>query len=493
MSVVKGLPSELKMDMVSLPDSVSSYAVKVVPQNLTSIASSSLAISSTNFTASGVVTQISMPSQQINFDIPAGQNKNTWIDTAKSTISFRVAYNRVENSTTALSDTMKANLIHNAFNYFNRIFAVSATGNIIDDVPLINLAHTNYLQNNYNAADVDSLALAYGFNADSGTSTSANAINANTGHSIAGWSTTASTSSNVDFYYSYELPLPSSVIGAFAKQMFPIGQVSKLTLSLVTDAIAPVCIQCTGSTTGSTTLKITLTDIALNLSYVDLGEAGSALVGGMGAPRICAGITHRVSSTTLASGTSGQVSSLMGLRGSSVRSVTTRVVENVVSSSGNANDKFDSKLPLAYGINYFLQGNQRVPPFPLDCVRTPASVFMRALHASNAFNERQYKNAGTPQTFCVYTATSGSFPSDRDRYLSSSTTGYNFLANFEFAMNLQKVSKSKILDGMNFNTSNQYLEMNLGLSSTNSLTLYHIAELDVIYVITPDGDIQTRI
>jgi hypothetical protein len=62
-----------------------------------------------------------------------------------------------------------------------------------------------------------------------------------------------------------------------------------------------------------------------------------------------------------------------------------------------------------------------------------------------------------------------------------------------FSMPLQKVSKSKILDGLSFNQSNQFCELNLYSGPTYNQTLYFIAELDVLYIITPDGDVQTRI
>lgn len=490
MSVVKGLPSELKMDMVSLPDSVSSYSVKVAPQNLTSVSSNTFTINSTNVSAAKV-QQLTFPSTQINFDIPAGMSKNTWLDTAKSTISFRVNYRRVEGST-ALGDIMTARLQHNAFNYFNRIFCVSATGSIIDDVPLINLANTNYLQQNLSVQELDSLALPYGFNAETSVS-GTSSTNQNTGHAIAGWNSTQSTSTTTNNWYSYEMPLPSSVIGSFCRGMFPIGSVSKLTLSLVVDSIAPVGVNfsAAGTASASTDIQIVIQDLAINLQYVDLGEEGSRLLGG--GAKIVSGITHRVSSSTINSGTSGAVSVLMGLRGSSVRDITTRCVENVVSTAGSANDKYDSKLLLATGLNYYLQGSQRVPPNPLDTIRQPASVYMRALQASNAFTERAYKMCSTPQSFCIYTATGSTLLSDRDSYLSSSSTAISSLATWMFSYPLQKVSKSKILDGMNFNNSNQFFEANLNVGSTNNLTLYFIAELDVIYIITPDGDVQTRI
>ena len=153
----------------------------------------------------------------------------------------------------------------------------------------------------------------------------------------------------------------------------------------------------------------------------------------------------------------------------------------------------DSKLLLATGLNYYLQGSQRVPPNPLDTIRQPASVYMRALQASNAFSERAYKMCSTPQSFCIYTATGSTLPSDKDSYLTSSATETSSLATWMFSYPLQKVSKSKILDGMNFNSSNQFFEANLNVGSTNNLTLYFIAELDVIYIVTPDGDVQTRI
>ena len=70
MSVVKGLPSELKMDMVSLPDSVTSYSVKVAPQNLSSITSNTFTVSPTTVTGASV-KQITFPSTQVNFAIAA--------------------------------------------------------------------------------------------------------------------------------------------------------------------------------------------------------------------------------------------------------------------------------------------------------------------------------------------------------------------------------------------------------------------------------------
>lgn len=487
-NIVKGLPEELRFNSVSLPDSVMSYSVKVAPQNLTSVTSQTYTVNPTNVTGASI-KEINVPSTQINFDIPTSGSPYTWIDTAKSTISFRVGYTRAEGGTT-IGNICSANLRGCAMNFFARLFETSATGTIITDVPQIHLAHQNDLMMNMSPQEMDALALPFGFNAEAPAS---NSLNANTGHSLStiyGGTQTISTSETE--WYSYELPLPSPLLGKFARGMMPIGKVSKLTLSLVTDTTAPITLNFSAAApaSSSSSFSFVIQDLALNLSYVDLGAEASALLGG--GSSILHGITHRVSSSTIASGTTGQVSVLMGLRGSSVRSLYTRVVENTISTAGSANGIFDSKLLLSNGVNYFLGGKDRVPPNPLDVLRQPASVYMRALQAANSFSDRQYKMASTPQSFCIYTATGSSIPSGSDFYVSSSTTTNTSLASFVFGMPLQKVSKSRILDGYNFQLGNHFFEANLAIASTNNLTLYFIAECDCIYVFE-GGDIQVRI
>lgn len=486
MSIVRGLPEELRMNAVSLPESVSSYSVKVVPQNVSSISSNSASVAAS--AGADTIVEIGVPAQQVIFDIPTVASPNTWVDTAKSTLSMRVKYSITQGGTAFAANALDAHLRGCAWNFFNRIFHTSATGTIIDDVPLTNLANQHHLQYSYDSAEVDSTALAWGFDFQDA---STNSLNTNTGHAIAGFS---STSTN-DCYYSYEFPLPSSVLGKFCKGMFPIGKVSKLTLTLQTDTVAPITTRIVTATSSATaTISFVIDNIALNFQYVDLGEEGSRLLGG-GSSAVVHGITHRVSQSTLAS-TTGAVSVLMGLRGSSVRSIATRVVDGGVTMAASANGIYDSKALLANSINYYLGGKERIPPNPLNNVTQPASVFMRSLHAAESFAERQFKYNGTPREFLIRTA-SGTAPSaathqaDQRLIDAGSLTNPNYLASWCFAMPLQKVSKSKILDGYNFNGSNQYFEANLQIASSNSLALYFIGELDIIYVIE-NGDIMTR-
>lgn len=490
MSIVRGLPEELRMNAVSLPDGVNSYAVKVVPQNLTSITSNTASVAASS--GAGTIVEIGVPSTQVIFDVPTVASPNTWIDTAKSCISFRVRYQITPGSTPFADAALDSQLRGCAWNFFNRIFHTSATGTIIDDVPLTNLANQNHLQWNYDAAEVDSQALAWGFDYQDA---STNSLNTNTGHNIANYALGGTASTANSSYYSYSFPLPSSVIGKFCKGMFPIGKVNKLTLTLQTDTTAPITTRIVTATASATaSLLFVIDNISLDLQYVDLGEAGSALLGG-GSSAVVHGVTHRVSQSTLAS-TTGAVSVLMGLRGSSVRSLTTRCVDGGVTLAASANGIYDSKAMLANSINYYLGGKERVPPNPLNNISQPASVFMRALHASEAFAERQFKYHGTPREFLIRCASStapdaATYQADQRLIDAGSGTNPNYLASWCFAMPLQKVSKSKILDGYNFNGSNQFFEANLQIASYNSLALYFIAEMDIIYVIE-NGDIMVR-
>jgi hypothetical protein len=489
MSIVRGLPEELRMNAVSLPDGVQSYAVKVVPQNLASITSNTQSITLT----ANSITEVGVPSTQVIFDIPTVASPNTWVDTAKSMISFRVKYNVACGGTAIAANDLDAQLRGCAWNFFNRIFHTSATGTIIDDVPLTNLANQNHLQWNYDAAEIDSTALAWGFDFQDA---STNSLNTNTGHNIATFASAGTANTTLSGFYSYSFPLPSSVIGKFCKGMFPIGKVNKLTLTLQTDTTAPITIRCLNATASATaSASFVMDNISLDLQYVDLGEAGSALLGG-GSSAVVHGITHRVSQSTVASGTTGAISVLMGLRGSSVRSLTTRCVDGGVSMAASCNGIYDSKAMLANSINYYLGGKERVPPNPLNNISQPATVFSRALHASEAFAERQFKYHGTPREFLLRCASStapdaSTYQADQRLIDAGSLSNPNYLASWCFAMPLQKISKSKILDGYNFNSSNQYFEANLQIGSTNALALYFIAEMDIIYVIE-GGDIMVR-
>ena len=173
MSVTTGLPSELLgLREIQLPQDVTSTIVKVVPSNVSSVQSS------TQSTAVGVNATLTMPSTNVIFSIPAG-NPNQWIDTARSTLSFRAAFEVVSFGSAVV--VTNANLRSHAFAFFNRIFTTSQSGQIIEDVANAALAEHQMLELTVDAASRDSLATMFGFGYQNQTT---NSLSDNGGHTI---------------------------------------------------------------------------------------------------------------------------------------------------------------------------------------------------------------------------------------------------------------------------------------------------------------------
>lgn len=488
MSVVLGLPKKLlSSPEASLSEGCTSQWVKIQPNNVSSVVSGTTTIAaSTNY------SQMSFPSQEVRFSVPTGQGKNVWLDTSKTTISFRARYEVV--SATAGAATISGNLISNGLSWFDRLQVLNSNGTAVEDVVGLSIAEHHRQTYNYDAAERDSVALAYGyfFQADP-----VDSKNENQGHIITNFTTgaTLAISSN---YYSYDIPFPSSLLGQGAKGFCPIGALQKLDVYLTTSSIQPVLIVAGGGITTAGSVRVTLDNFAINAYYLTLDDKSASL---LGSPKMhyLHGLTNRVSNSTLNSGVSGQVSVLMGLRGQSVRSISTRFSESVYTTTGSLNGQYDSKMPLCSQLNYFLQGSTRVPPNPHNTNQNPASVFLHAIQASNAFTEKEMKFSGTPSSFCTFLQT-GTAPTaangyDQNIINATSDTLSTSLKNFSFSEDLRKASTSTILDGMNLSmSSNNYLEMNISNAPTNTIYITFISSQDVIYLIDMDqGTIDYRL
>ncbi len=118
---------------------------------------------------------------------------------------------------------------------------------------------------------------------------------------------------------------------------------------------------------------------------------------------------------------------------------------------------------------------------------------MRLQQASESYDNYRFKSSLTPNVFCNAIASGTALPTGTDSYVASIDTTPTQCAGFAFGYNLQKVSKDQIIDGVNLNMSNQYLEMTISNAPTNSLTAYFIAKLDILYLINmTTGDIEVR-
>jgi hypothetical protein len=386
-----------------------------------------------------------------------------------------------------------------AYSWFDRIQTLNQNGVAIDDV--VGLAQIMTHKNNYefDSAERDSM-WQYGFRAEadgqteqSGTTEIASK-NYLQGHWI--YDQSGSAISTTSKFYDYSIPLPSSLLGVGARNMCPIGSISALNLSLWTTNIIPVVYQVlTTAYTTAPKFTFTLDNISVDLQYIYLdGKSASML--NMGKEYYIHSITNRLSTGSITAGTSGQVSTLIGLRGRSVRSIATRLAESVQTTAGCINGQFDSKMLPATQMNYFLGGKDRFPNVVHNTVNSPSTVFEHALQASEAFTPDKTKFGGTVYTFCdVFAGTTGASNLAQWAKDAGSTSSANSLSAFCMAEDLRVVSSSVILDGYDLSQSaSHFLELNVAVAPTNGVNVSFISSQDIIYVVDlMAGTIEARV
>lgn len=475
-----GYPKELENPIqYSIPAEVSSYSVKVVPSNVSQIQSATQTL-----TASSAALQLNGVSQNAIFDVPAGQGKSKFIDPRFSTINYRVNYEIVNTPSAAV--ITNAQLRSSAMAHFDRTYTQSQSGVILDDVNQVGLVQDTLIQLEIDVAQRDALALMYGFQFEGALTQS---INVNQGHKIAGidGQTLSAASSN---YYSYSMPLLNSLIGKGANKFFQIGATSKLQVVMQTAAVLPITFV-TALATVAATFRVTIDNISLNLQYIDIGEQGVKMLNKTGMQYYDA-VTYRVSSSTLPS-SAGSVSLLSGIRGSSVRALFARFCEaSTLSTAGCINGIYDSKMPQASSIAWNVNG-VLVPSNPVDLLRSPASAFSFCQEANSSFNNYEFKSGLTPSQYLVYIP-GGTLATDADKNITSSTSIVTAQAQFLWGYNMEKISKSGILDGVNLNAGQTFLNMTLANASTATMTIFFISKQDIIYVLdTMTGELTSRL
>lgn len=477
-----GFPKELQNEIdYSLPANVSSYSVKVVPSNLSQVQSTTQST-----TATAGIIPILGTSSNIIFDIPAGQGKGIFIDPRFSTINFRVNYEIVSAGSAVVTGDVLLRSCGMA--HFDRSYIQSQSGVVLDDVNLLGVVQDQLNSLEVDVAQRDALAMMYGFYYEPASTNSANTVN---GHSIDNLTNKSSGSFTAGSkYYSYSMPLLNSLIGKGAGKFFQIGATNKLQLVLQTAAIAPITFTLTSATTAGT-IRYTIDNISLNLQYVDIGMEGVKMLNKTGL-QYYNGITYRASTATLPS-TSGAVSLLTGLRGSSVRTIMTRCCEAAtLSTAGCCNYLYDSKLPQATSIQYNVNGLV-VPPNPVDLIHAPATAYSFLQEGNSSFNTYEFKSGLTPDRYLCYVP-GGTLDTSADARITSNASVATSLAQFAFGYNLEKVSKAGILDGANLNSGNTFLNMVLANSSTYTLTFIFIAKMDIIYILDSNtGELSVRL
>ena len=239
MATPVGFPKELSNEIAfSLPPSVSSYALKVIPSNLSQVASAQQTLTG------GATLQLAGTSSNIILDIPCGQSKSQFIDPRFTMLNFRVKYS-ITNSPSAATIT-SAQLRSHAMAFFDRMY-IQSNGVVLDDITNYGVVCDMLVQNEISVAERDSLAALYGFQYEAAT---ANSLNGNQGHKIVGIDNTTPTAP-VDRYYSYSIPILNSLIGKGADKFLNHGALSNLQLVLQLSAILPITFVMGSATTAA--------------------------------------------------------------------------------------------------------------------------------------------------------------------------------------------------------------------------------------------------
>jgi hypothetical protein len=412
--------------------------------------------------------------------------KHVFIDTTKSRLNFRVKYTTTASVTNA---TWKGYLISSAYSWWDRIQTLNNNGQAVDDVVNLGQILNQRTIYDFNASDRDS-QWQYGFLADEPDATSYNSLQ---GHKIDNLFASAGLLGANSYYYDYSVPLPSSLLGLGARNFCPIGALQSLGISLWTPSTMPVVYSCDTATT-SGTLACTIDNISIDFQYIYLDQKSASLLN-LGKEYYIHSITHRLSTGFIASGTTGQVSTLIGLRGRSVRALFAKFSESA-QGAASPSGVYDSKLIPCTQLNFFLGGKDRFPNVTHNSLYAPSTVYEHTQQAMEAFSPDRTKYGGTYINFCKSFAGSTGTTGEARWITNAGTTAIlSALSTFNLGEDLRVASSSVILDGYDMSQSaSHFLEMNIAKSTTNGINVSLISAQDIIYVVDlMTGNVEARV
>jgi len=486
---VVGIPAEMKLGEVdfSLPPDARSYAVKVMASNVQSVASPVI-----NFTnVAGSIPQPQFVSQNIFFDLPCGQSPSTFLDTRFSTISFKATVT-FPVATAGASCFPTAYLRSGAYSYFDRMYITGGNGQVLEDIGEYGLVYDTLTSLQLNSSTRDTLALQYGFNSSASSDVcQGHAFSTMNGARLP---TTADVETR-----SYSFPLISALTGMGADKFLNIGRLNKLQVALQTAAELPISVSMANTAYTAGNFQITLSDIALNLEYVDIGPSSLGMLDAtlVDGKSFLHGTTYRTSSVAM-SAAAGSQSLLAGIRGSSVKSLFSRFFDTAVPTAGNPNSpngKYDTKNPIANSLNYNI-GGLKYPNNPVNPLIAPASAFRNTQMAIGAFNNAQFQSAIIPAQYCKLavggTASGTTLGGTQDANYTTSTL-VSALCQFIYGENLEVVAKRGLMSGISCVNAPVFLEVNCSIAPTSAQQVYVIAMLDSVFIHdVRTGEIQVR-
>lgn len=485
-----GIPDEVKGNLgYNLPPDAKSIQAKILPSNVSSVSSGTLTIPTTQ--AVGNV-ELSFPSQEIRFNIPCMQSPSMFLDTRMTSLTFRMTVT-CTNAVVPAAGNLNVCLRSSANAFFDRAYVLGPNNNTLEDVLEYGVVCDTLQAIQLDNSDRDGLANMFAFYND-GLSTGTNYLQ---GQQVPLFGqlanlVTPNTTSN-----SFTVPVVSSVIGVTNDSFVNIGRLNSLTYVLQTASILPFAINVnTALTTNNLTFNVVLDSFSLNVEFIDIGMnalklVDETLVNGVSYSH---GTTYRTSTTALPANTSGSVSLLSGIRGSSIKTLITRFQENSVSNS--ISGKYNSKNPNCNSISFNI-GGVKFPQAPVNPLLFPSQSFEHLQKAMGNFNSKQFNSAITPSIYSRLSAggsAQGFTLTNQDYTYTNTASAYNCQDLFLWGQNLEVCAKRGVLSGLNCSSAPIFVDLNIASANTNAHNMIVIAMQDSILihnVVT--GDLQVRL
>jgi hypothetical protein len=141
------LPQEFRIDQVdySLPPAARSIPMKILPTNVSTITSSTYALTTNANVYAG---DLAFPTQSIIFDLPAGMSPSMFIDNRFTTLNFRAVFTTTVTAGTALAT---GNIRGSAYSFFDRQY-INGQNGIIEDITELGLVADTVLNYQMNWA-----------------------------------------------------------------------------------------------------------------------------------------------------------------------------------------------------------------------------------------------------------------------------------------------------------------------------------------------------
>ena len=480
-----GLPASMQYQLPpSLSDSARSYSVAVAPNGISLVTGQAL--------PSAVVTKDSgsnlgnFTQNIVSFDIPCGQGMGVFLDPRETILNFRLTWVVTTSYVGGASHDTKCNLIGSASSFFDSLTLYH------NNTPLEIVQNYALLFNNLINGSVNYAERYGGISISMGSDT----------NSYSGIDLPLASGT---YFFNFAVPLVS-IIGLNSDKLIPVGVLQNLQLQMMTANVLPVATY-TNATVGTQPVISApiLDQFTLNMRYIDVGSQASALLSQtlQDGKWFIKSKTYTNSNATIPSGSSGFSSLLLQIRNSSVNSLFLQYGVGAAALAVCPNYSFDSINPALVSLQCSIAG-QKYPNKALNPSQRPAECYASYIAA---WGGSSLKSFGGVMDRSSYGATIPSVPSGKDNMLTvpalgvrassqSDSTTLNVVSapNMHYqGFDIQRCSGS-LFSGVNTRSSPPYIDLNLGVASSSTITCYAWGMSDVVLVIdVPSKQIQAFI